>query len=224
MTTTQRATDTGGSSTEQGRDEWLSDFDRHEGELVTLTTRIPKDLFFELKLRALRSTVQILTEHAYTLYLGGRLPPDLWGGYEWPEEFPLEPKPAYLSSSLRGFSVRIPRTLLRWARVFAVEADMSDQELAVRVFDWYVRKELIPPDKRDVRREASGRLIVNEPLIANKFWGRSTEQIMEALSIMVDRHSKYGGPLASQPTSLMEEKNRPSPSERVNAKRRRRSG
>lgn len=181
----------------ESQDRWLSDFERNERELVTLTTRIPKDLFFEMKLRALRSTIQILSEHAYTLYLGGRLPPDLWGGYEWPEEFPAEPRPAYLSSELRGFSVRIPRTLLRWARVFAAEADISDQELAVRVFDWYVRRRLIPPDRKAVRRNASGRLVVDEPLVADKFWGYSSEQIMEALEIMVARHSRYGGPLAN---------------------------
>lgn len=185
----------------ESQEQWLSDYERHERELVTLTTRIPKDLFFELKLRALRSTIQILTEHAYTLYLGGRLPPDLWGGYEWPEEFPAEPKPAYLSSALRGFSVRIPRTLLRWARVFAAEADVSDQELAVRVFDWYVRKGLIPPDRKDLRRDGSGRLLVDEPLIADKFWGYSSEELMEALEIMVDRHTRFGGPLASPQTS-----------------------
>jgi len=203
----------------ESQQQWLSDFERHERELVTLTTRIPKDLFFEMKLRALRSTIQILTEHAYTLYLGGRLPPDLWGGYEWPEEFPAEPKPAYLSSALRGFSVRVPRTLLRWARVFAAEADVSDQELAVRVFDWYVRKGLIPPDRKDVQRDDSGRLVVDEPLIANKFWGYSSEEIMEALDIMVDRHTRFGGPLASRQASTAS----PSANNRTRRRRRKRA-
>lgn len=198
MTTSSSPTRNDEDSEDEERGEnWLSDFDRHEAELLALTTRIPKDLFLQLKVRALTSTLQILTEHAYTLYLGGRLPPDLWGGYEWPEEFSAEPRPAYLSSPLRGFSVRIPRSLLRWARVFAAEADISEQELAVRVFDWYIRKRLIPPEKKDVRRDDRGRLVVDEPLIADKFWGYSDEQIMQALDIMVDRHSRYGGPLAT---------------------------
>ena len=114
----------------------------------------------------------------------------------------MEPKPAYLSSALRGFSVRIPRTLHRWGRVFSAEADISDQELAVRVFDWYVRRGLIPPDRKDVRRDESGRLVVDGPLIADKFWGYSTKQIMEALDIMVARHTQFGGPLAANPTEV----------------------
>lgn len=176
---------------------WQNEYMHHERELVPVTTRIPSDLFFELKRRALRSTLQVLTEHAYTLYLGGRLPPDLCGGYDWPEDFPTEPKPAYLSSKLRMFSVRLPRSLARWARVYAAEADISDQELATRVFDWYVRKDLIPPKREEVRRNETGRLVFDEPLLADRFWGRSSDEIMEALEIMVQRHSQYGGPLAS---------------------------
>ncbi|MFY9717902.1 MAG: hypothetical protein WAK40_08260 [Thermoplasmata archaeon] len=80
--------------------------------------------------------------------------------------------------------------------MYAAGADLSDQQLAVRVFDWYVRKGLIPPDKKDVKRDESGRLVVDEPLVADRFWGYSSEEIMEALDIMVDRHTKYGGPLA----------------------------
>ena len=173
------------------------DYERHERELVPLTTRIPKDLFFELKLRALRSTIQILTEHAYTLYLGSRLPPDLWAGYEWVEEFSSAPMPAYLSSPLRGFSVRVPRSLLRWARVFAAQADISDQDLGVRVLDWYLRKGLIPPNREEVKRDDRGRLVVDMPLVADQFWGYSNRQIMHALDILVDRHTRFGGPLGS---------------------------
>jgi hypothetical protein len=67
----------------------------------------------------------------------------------------------------------------------------------VRVFDWYVRKNLIPPKREEVRRDPRGMLEVDEPLLAMRFEGRDLEEIREALQIMVDRHSKYGGPLAS---------------------------
>jgi hypothetical protein len=165
---------------------------------VLFTTRIPRDLFFQLKVRAIRSTLQILTEHAYLLYMGGRLPPRfLVGDGDWPEEYALEPEPEYLSSKLRSFSVRIPRNLLRWARVFAVEAETTDQELAVRVFDWYVRTNRFPPNREDVRRDSRGWLAVADPLIGLEFEGPTTEQVDLALEILVDRHNKYGGRLAS---------------------------
>ena len=178
-----------------GPAEVWNEFDRHERERVLLTTRIPSELFFRLKQLAIRSTLQILTEHAYTLYLGRRLPPDLWGGYEWPEEFPTNPPSPYLSSKPRLFSARIPRSLLRWSRVWAVQAEMSEQELAVKVFDWYVRKGLIPPPKEVVRRSLLGLLDVGEPLIALRFMRYTPEQIQDAMTIMIERHERYGGSL-----------------------------
>jgi hypothetical protein len=158
-------------------------------------------LVVQLKIRAIRSTIQILSEHAYTLYLGGRLPPGLLGGYEWPEEYPAEPKPDYLSSKLRGYTVRLPRHILRWARVYAAEAEISEQDLAVKVFDWYVRTNQIPPKREEVRRDSMGKLVVTEPLIALRFVGVDTDKIHEALELLVERHTKFGGPLAKGSSS-----------------------
>jgi hypothetical protein len=143
--------------------------------------------------------MQVLVEHAYTLYLGGRLPPRLLGGYEWPEEFPPEPRPEYLSSKLRGFTVRMPRHLARWARVYAAEADIPEQELAVRVFDWYVRTNRLPPNRESVPRSDSGHLVVSEPLLALEFEGPTEKQVWRALAILEERHEKFGGTLSDNP-------------------------
>lgn len=179
----------------------LNEFEKHEKETVQFTTRLPSELAFEIKLRSIRSTAQILAEHAFATYLGSRLPPSLLGGYEWPEEYPEEPKPEYLSSQLKSYSVRLPRHLLRWARVHAAEAEISEQELAVRVFDWYVRTKRIPPNKEDVQRNRNGRLVISETLIGNQFHGYDGEKIMAALDLLVERHEMYGGPLAGDPSA-----------------------
>lgn len=164
-------------------------------EQVLFTTRIPKDLYFELKVRAIRSTIQILVEHAYLLYLGGRLPPDLLAGADWPEEFPDGPKPVYMNSALRGFSVRLPRVLQRWARTYAVEADISDQELASTVFDWYVRVGIVPPNREDAKWTPQGFLAVPERLIGLKLRRGRSEDLYLALEVLVARHNFYGGSL-----------------------------
>lgn len=171
----------------------VSELGRHERERVLHTTRIPSDLFFRLKQLAIRSTLQILTEHAYTLYLGGRVPPDLWGAFGWPDETSVGPAPDYLQSRLRQFSVRIPRSLDRWAKVFAVQAEISDQELAVKVFDWYVRKGFVPPPKEDVRRSLDGLIVVDEPLPGLKFYGYDEEEIVEAIRLIDEQHVKFRG-------------------------------
>lgn len=169
--------------------------DRYERERVVLTNRIPSELFFRLKQLAIRSTLQILTEHAYTMYLGGRIPPRLWGGYEWPDETSIGPVPSYLLGKRKQFSVRVPRSLNRWAKVFAVEAELTEQELADRVFDWYVRKGLIPPNKEDVRRNTQGQLDVGEPLLAARFEVSDFETLDLACDLLFDQYRKFGLPL-----------------------------
>jgi hypothetical protein len=90
----------------------------------------------------------------------------------------------------------MPRSLLRWARTFAVEAEISDQDLALRVFDWYVRTDRYPPNKEDAHRDWRGFLVLTEPLPGLGF-GPSSDQIREAFEILVERHTKYGGPLGA---------------------------
>jgi hypothetical protein len=179
-------------------EKWQADFARREVSLVPLTTRLPVDLVLEIKRRAIVSTIQILAEHAYTLYLGSRLPPDLWGGYEWPEDFPSDPPSPYLSGKVRSFTIRIPRRLLRWSQIYALDAGMTEQELALRVYDWYIRRGLIPPARGDVRRDANGRLHLSEPLLVDRFPLRDSDQILEAFELLAERHTKFGGPLASR--------------------------
>lgn len=181
--------------------DWLSDYDRREGELVLFTTRIPSELFYELKKRALRSTMQILAEHAYTLYLGGRPPPDLWGGEVWLDAPPSAPKAAYLNSKHRQFSVRIPRTLHRRLRGWAVKAELTDQELAAKVFDWYVRSNHLPPYRDRVKRGRRGELLVDEPLLSDRFDWWSDRQLEDAYELLIENHTKYGGRLSSEPKS-----------------------
>jgi hypothetical protein len=124
---------------------------------------------------------------------------DLVGGYEWLEDFPREPRPPNLASRLRSFSVRIPRSLYRWARRWAVDAELSDQELAIRVFDSYVRKDPVPSKREEARRTWEGLLKVPEPLLADKFRGHSPELILEAQDLLIERHTRLGGPFASNP-------------------------
>jgi hypothetical protein len=165
---------------------------------VLLTTRIPEELRIELKIRAIRSTLQILTEHALTLYMGERLPPDLLGGYDWPEDNQTEPEEAGLARKLSAFSVRIPRSTLRRMQIWAVKAEVPEQELVERAFRSYVMKGMIPPKREEARRDEFGRLLVKEPLLADEFEGYTLEQRLSALRILVKRHNQYGGPLASK--------------------------
>jgi hypothetical protein len=64
------------------------DFDRHEAEMIPITTRLPSAVHLKLKALALTSSLQILVEHAYTCYMGSRIEPSLLGGYTWPEPSP----------------------------------------------------------------------------------------------------------------------------------------
>jgi hypothetical protein len=169
----------------------LSEFERYEIEPVPFTTRLPAELVVQLKIRAIRSTIQVLAEHAFTLYLGSRLPPSLLAGREWPEEYPPEPKPDYLDSKLRSFTVRLPRHLLRSSRVHAAEAEVTEQELAVRVFDWYLRMDRIPPKREDVKRSWWGGMVTPGLLIGERFSPHSPETVMKALEILVDRQTMY---------------------------------
>jgi hypothetical protein len=54
---------------------------------------------------------------------------------------------------------------------------------------------LIPPTKEAVRQDLRGRLGVPEQLIANGFRGYTTEEIGRALSILIEHHTRFGGPL-----------------------------
>jgi hypothetical protein len=179
----------------KGAETEFNRFQRHERERVQFTTRIPRELFFKLKALAIRSNLQILTEHAYTLYIGTRLPPDLWGGYEWYDECSNTPKPEHTSGSTRLFSVRVPRILLRSAQVWAVQAEISDQELATRVFEWYVTIGRVPPPKEDARWDGLGRLQVDGNLVSSRFNRRTSRQIRYALDEIVENHRTFGGPL-----------------------------
>lgn len=145
--------------------------------------------------------MQILAEHAYTLYLGGRLPPDLWGGEVWLDASPSDPKAVYLDSKPRQFSVRIPRALHRRLRGWAVKAELTDQELAAKVFDWYVRSDLLPPYRDQVKRGRRGELRVNEPMLSDQFDWWSDRQLENAYKLLLENHAKYGGRLVSAPKS-----------------------
>jgi hypothetical protein len=177
--------------------DWVGDrigpFERYENARIPFTTRLPSELVVELKRRAIRSTIQILSEHAFVLYLGSRLPPSLLGGFVWPDEGSIGPDPDYHASKPRGYTVRLPRHLLRWARVFAAEADITDQALAVKIFDWYVRTDRIPPKKEEVQRDVGGDLVITEPLLALRFRRREPAEIVQAIEILRDQWEKFEG-------------------------------
>lgn len=159
-------------------------------QLVPLTVRIPKELVFELKRRAIRSTNQLLAEHAYLLYLGQRLPKRLIAPFLWPNPYADQPDPAYLKSPLRSLTVRMPRGLLRWARVFEAEEEISDQELALRVFDSYVRGDRYPPNKEDLKRDRYGFLVVAERLGGRPFYEATDEVVKSAFKVLADEALK----------------------------------
>lgn len=162
-------------------------------ELVPLTVRIPRDLKLALKMRALRSTIQLLAEHAYLLYLGRRVPKRFIAPFVWPEEFIKQPEPEYLHTALQSLTVRIPRGLLRWSRVFAAEEELSDQELALRVFDHYVRENKYPPNKEDVRRDRQGFLVVAEQLVGRPFYEPTRPVLRAAFKVLADQAERVNG-------------------------------
>lgn len=138
---------------------------KHQLEIVAVTTRLPRALHLELKRRALASTLQLLVEHAYWSYMGSRDSPADLGPYTWPEP-ERGPKLSALSSGPTiSFTARLPRHLLLAARHWAVDGEMSDQELATKVFEWYVGVNLVPPIKGKEERDEQGRLLIDEKLV-----------------------------------------------------------
>ena len=134
--------------------------------------------------------MQLLMEHALLLYLGGRLPPRLLRGREWPEEQVLDSNPPYLRTELKRFSVRIPRRMARWARVWAAEADISDQALIARVLHWYIQSKKTPPFKKDAKRDISGQLLIWQRLIALEF-ADSRESVVRASMLLTRRRLMF---------------------------------
>lgn len=130
--------------------------------------------------------MQLLMEHALLLYLGGRLPPRLLRGRDWPEERALKPDPPYLRTAPKRFSVRIPRRMARWARVWAAEADISDQALITRALDWYIQTGEAPPFKKDAKRDLTGQLLNWRRLVAFEFTD-SRESVIRASALLLRR-------------------------------------
>lgn len=98
----------------------------------------------------------------------------------------------YLDSKPRGFTVRLPRHLLRWMRVYGAESDTSEQALAVRIFDWYLRTGQIPPKKEEVRRDEGGDLVVDEHLVGLKFRRPNRAVVLEALEALRRQRRRFG--------------------------------
>ena len=96
-------------------------------------------------------------------------------------------------------------------------SEITDQELAVRVFDWYVRTDRLPPKREDVARDETGLLKVPEHLLAFEFTGPTWEQTTQALDIMVDQHTSFGGPLGS-PRAGIRSAQRPTTRSRTRSK------
>lgn len=133
-------------------------------ELVPVTTRLPRALHLELKRRALASTLQLLVEHAYWSYMGSRVTPSDLGPRTWPEPARGSKLAALSAGPLTSFTVRLPRHLLLAARHWGVDANLSEQELAMRVFEWYVGVDLVPAFKGKEVRDEEGRLVSDEKL------------------------------------------------------------
>jgi hypothetical protein len=157
-------------------------------QLVPLTVRIPRDLGIDLKMRAAAagSTIQLLAEHAYLLYLGRRVPKRFIAPFLWPEEFAGLPDPTYLSSPSRSLTVRLPRGLLRWSRIASAEEEITEQELALRVFDSYVRGHRKPPSKEAIRRDRQGFLTIEEPLVARRFYEPTPRTVRAAFKLLAE--------------------------------------
>jgi hypothetical protein len=118
------------------------------------------------------------------------------GGYEWLEGYPSSPEPEYLTGERRLYSARIPRSLMRRAKVWAVQAELTAQELAVRVFDWYIRSGHIPPPRENARYDDRGFLEGSEQLSVSQSPRYGAEAVMNAYETLVDRHTRLGGPLS----------------------------
>lgn len=148
-------------------------------DTVAFTVRVPDGMWAKLKAQAIRSTLQVLVEHALLLYLGGRPPPNALRGQVWEDGTEGLPQGEYEPKTMRQIATRLPKAMVRWAKVYAAEADISDQELAVRAFDWYLRTGKIPPKKEDVERTVLGFLRVPDRLIGLEFRMVADDQLTE---------------------------------------------
>ncbi|HZY91761.1 MAG TPA: hypothetical protein VFG07_03175 [Thermoplasmata archaeon] len=156
-------------------------------EQVAYTVRVPDGMWAQLKARAIRSTLQLLVEHALLLYLGGRPPPNALRGLPWNDGTEGLPPGEYEPGEMRQVGIRLPKAMIRWAKVYAAEADISDQELALRVFDWYLRTGKVPPKREEAVRLGTGFLKVPEKLIGLEYRQVADEQLVEAEDIVEER-------------------------------------
>lgn len=157
------------------------------GETVAFTVRVPDGMWAKLKAQAIRSTLQVLVEHALLLYLGGRPPPNALRGQLWQDGTEGLLQGEYEPKTMRQIATRLPKAMVRWAKVYAAEADISDQELAVRAFDWYLRTGKIPPKKEDVERTVLGFLRVPDKLIGLEFRMVADDQLPEVEETVEER-------------------------------------
>ena len=158
---------------------------------VAYTVRVPDGMWVMLKGRAIRSTLQVLVEHAFLLYLRSRPPPHLLRGQEWHDEIDDLPELEYEAGEMRQIGTRIPKAIVRWAKVFAAEADITDQELALRVFDWYLRTGKVPPKREEVQRTGHGFLKVPDKLIGLELRDISDDQLDRALAVLEENEAAY---------------------------------
>jgi hypothetical protein len=155
---------------------------------VLIATRIPEFLIMKLRQRALGTTLQLVFEYAVTLYLGTRLPPDIAVGPFLREERP-DRYVAASSGPPRQLAARIPKSLLRWVRVYAAEAGITERELVLRAILWYLSRPAAAPTRNQVERDPQGILYVGTPLLALKFQGYTFEELGVLAESLLDKQT-----------------------------------
>jgi hypothetical protein len=171
-----------------GRELWTP-FYEDDDELELIAGRVPEVLIDGLRKRALGTTLQLVVEHAITLYLGTRLPPDIPVGPFLSGEVDDRYRPAMSRSPPSQLAVRIPKSLLRWVRVYAAEAEITEKELLLRVITWYLSRRESAPTRDQVERDPQGILYVGRPLLALKFQGYTLEKLEEAAKTIMDEQA-----------------------------------
>jgi hypothetical protein len=171
-----------------GRELWTP-FYEDDGDLVLFATRVPDSLFKDLRARAIGTTMQLVIEHAITLYLGTRLPPDIAVGPFLRGQVDDRYRPTASVSPSRQLAGRIPKTLLRWVRVYAAEAEITERELILQVIVWYLGRRERAPTPSQVERDPQGILYVGRPLLALKFQGYTFEELEEAAATIMDEQA-----------------------------------
>jgi len=155
-----------------------------------------------LKRLDIRTTLQVLTEQAHALYLGGQVPPACGAATLGPTGFRPTPNLPTRQANFDNFRFGSLAARSAGPASGGVEAEISDQELAVEVFDWYVRKGLVPQPKETVKRKLTGLLHAPKHLVALEFRGLDDEMIMKALDLAIDPHTRFGGPLGNEDGEL----------------------